>query len=513
MPRPKAWAAFVESARSGGRPSARACAAHSAAPSPSARMLCSWDRIAARLPRWSGDSWSPCDHASVASDSAASGSPANQASRAWRYTRLAVGGVASRSAASALAVARSPSIRNRLTASRRRSSDVGASAAHTARLEGEVRGGVGVAPRQVRCGRGGEPIGQVVVGAVRRGDQVMEGGVAGEQLPGARVQGCSGMGPRSSYTAARTRGCGKRTVQPRGPSVGIRMAGERLSSSSACCGCSTSATAATRSITDPSGSRAAALASRWAVSEWEARVPVTRQGVRRRRRQRVRGEERLGRELVQQCPEVQRAAVGVLAQPCRSGASPVPGSEALRLDELDDLGLAQAVDVQPVPVGVGQPEQPRREPRHLVVPGHEDREHRVRGQPPEREGQRTQGRGIGEVGVVHDEHGRLPVTEPVEVLQHGSAGGERVLPRAVRGAEQLADDPELEKGLGLVTRGVQGADVAQPVQEGRDQRALADAGWSVDDHRRRPSPRPRSKDGSSSQSRSAARPTNSGIGI
>ena len=36
------------------------------------------------------------------------------------------------------------------------------------------------------------------------------------------------------------------------------------------------------------------------------------QGVRRRRRQRVRGEERLGRELVEQRPEVQRASVGVL---------------------------------------------------------------------------------------------------------------------------------------------------------------------------------------------------------
>jgi hypothetical protein len=175
------------------------------------------------------------------------------------------------------------------------------------------------------------------------------------------------------------------------------------------------------------------------------------QGVRRRRGQRVRGEERLSRELVEQRPEVQRASVGVLAEPGRSGASPVPGSETLRLDELDDLRLAQPVDAQPVAVGVGQPKQPRRELRHLVVPGHEDREHRVRGQPAEREGQRTQGRGIGEVGVVHGEHGRLPVTEPVEVLQHGSTGGERVLPRAVRGAEQLADDPELEERLGLVT--------------------------------------------------------------
>ena len=248
---------------------------------------------------------------------------------------------------------------------------------------------MGVSPRQVRSGRGREPFGEVLVGPVRGGDQVVEGGVAGEQLPGARVQGRLGM--RTGVVVHG--GTHEGVWEADGPAAGT-IGG------------------------DQDGRRAAQVLQRllWMLDVGDAGHEVDhrsfgqqgcgpgqslgvlgvggqgaghQQGVRRRRRQRVRGEERFSRELVEQRPKVQRAPVGVIAQPSGSRPSAVPGSETLRLDELDDLCLAQAVDAQSVPVGVGQPEQPRWEPRHLVVAGHEDREHRVRGQPPESEGQRT----------------------------------------------------------------------------------------------------------------------------
>ena len=183
---------------------------------------------------------------------------------------------------------------------------------------------------------------------------------------------------------------------------------------------------------------------------------------RARRGQRALGVvPRVGRQLGQQRPGVQRAAGGVLAQ--APGHARGERDAALRGERGQRAGAERPEPQARAEVAVGEPAQAVRQAAGVLVAHDHDHEHRVGDEPPRGEQQRAQRREVGPVRVVDDHEHRPVVLQPAEQLEHAEADvdvvvarrrqlglGQHLGRRRPRDARQLVDDAVGQLDLGLV---------------------------------------------------------------
>ena len=134
--------------------------------------------------------------------------------------------------------------------------------------------------------------------------------------------------------------------------------------------------------------------------------------------------QQLDGQVVQQFPDVQRDAPGVLAQPLGRPARqpPRPGQRSQR----GHLPGVQARQIQPNPPLGCHPHQPGREPGQPVGSGRDHAQHRVGAQPPRGEAQRQQRQLIPPLGVVHNQHQGGGSSPLAQQRQHRRPGRQRV---------------------------------------------------------------------------------------
>jgi hypothetical protein len=190
------------------------------------------------------------------------------------------------------------------------------------------------------------------------------------------------------------------------------------------------------------------------------------------------------RQLGQQRLGVERVPSGVGVQPLRDAGRQL--GEPQCCGQAPDVGRFQ----RPEPYGDargagGHPAQAVRQPRRLVRPDDQDREHPLGHQPAVREEQRPQRVDVGPVRVV-DDHGDgaldLELTEHVEhpladrrhARRPPRAGGQQTGPPEPGDPDHLVDDAVGDEGLPLLTARPQDLHVVLAGQELLDERGLTD---------------------------------------
>ena len=211
----------------------------------------------------------------------------------------------------------------------------------------------------------------------------------------------------------------------------------------------------------------------------------------------VRRAPRVGRELGEQRPGVQRVALGAVVQ--TAGGHRRERRAHLR-GEVAQLGLGEAGQPDDAVVPLDEPAQALREPGDRVAHA-EQRQHRVGHQAPQREQQGRERRPVGPVHIVDDHDDRVGAVIgvvpalPVEQAQHAGADRDGIVQRvggpghgprvASHRTRELLDDAVREQRLGLVaarTQHRQRTVGARLGEETLEQRGLAHPGRALDEH-------------------------------